>query len=662
MKIRKLVIENYKSFKNSTEIQFPDNQHGKSIFLIGGMNGAGKTSVMEAINYCLYGIKNEDVFSLINRKEKAIGNTSVSFELALEEDDGAIIEIKRSWTAGNIVNPKPKDLKERLIVEKNGKMVSSENKEIGQEYIRASIPPGITKFFFFDGEKIQDIAADDHFEVKLQKSLEAALGIQYVNTLAEDLNNLKKEERKSYIETDDAILDLKASELKQAESKLQKKQSEREEIKAELTSLSEEKEAAKKQFSATFNQKPESKEEIRKKEKNRIELSKHLGKIEDDIHSLCESSLPLALTSKLFADIRSQIEKEGDNRSSEAIRMHAAELTNKIIGVIDDPEPLFQEKLALDKLQKLEKRIETLLNGFNATNINKILGLSERDSARVLNQMEAIEQSDVLLIPGWIEQKKELEAQLEDISFYVNRSSASEGEQELFEKLQNAINDCSAQIGRKKEQLSVIENELSAIEKQIKILEKNLDLLYDKHSQSQEKNKLLKECDDVSSVLKEFVVKLRKNKIHLLQEKTFEMYKQLSSKADLIKDISIDDNTYEIKIIDSSGQEITKSKLSAGEKEVFAVSLLWGLAQTSQLKLPIIIDTPLSRLDSTHRDNIVNYYFPNAGEQIIILSTDTEIDTNYYRDLKVHLAGAAKLEFDHAHELTTVKSGYFWEE
>ena len=83
--------------------------------------------------------------------------------------------------------------------------------------------------------------------------------------------------------------------------------------------------------------------------------------------------------------------------------------------------------------------------------------------------------------------------------------------------------------------------------------------------------------------------------------------------------------TYEVRITDRNGHEIKKSALSAGEKEIFAVSLLWGLAQTSQLKLPIIIDTPLSRLDSAHRDNIVNNYFPNAGEQVIILSTDTQV-------------------------------------
>ena len=139
------------------------------------------------------------------------------------------------------------------------------------------------------------------------------------------------------------------------------------------------------------------------------------------------------------------------------------------------------------------------------------------------------------------------------------------------------------------------------------------------------------------------------------------MYRLLSSRSGLIKDISIDDKTYEVKIIDRNGHDIRKSAMAAGEKEIFAVSLLWGLAQTSQVKLPIIIDTPLSRLDSAHRDNIVNNYFPNAGEQVVILSTDTEVDNDYYRILKPHLTGAACLEFDQRQELTTVKAGYFWE-
>jgi DNA sulfur modification protein DndD len=188
-----------------------------------------------------------------------------------------------------------------------------------------------------------------------------------------------------------------------------------------------------------------------------------------------------------------------------------------------------------------------------------------------------------------------------------------------------------------------------------------LEKLYEKHHVSKERADFIQECDAIAGVLSQFIVRLRKNKVHLLQEKTFEMYRLLSSRSGLIKDITIDDKTYEVRITDRNGHEIKKSGLSAGEKEVFAVSLLWGLAQTSQLKLPIIIDTPLSRLDSTQRDNIVNNYFPNAGEQVVILSTDTEIDKDYYRALKARLSGAGSLEFDQRQELTTFREGYFWE-
>ncbi len=304
MKLRKFVIENYKSFQFPTEIRFPDNDHGKSIFLIGGMNGAGKTAIMESINYCLYGGKTDEIYRFINHKEKARGNTAVSFELTLEEDDGAELVVKRSWSAGTIDNPKPKDLTERLVVVKDGKRVTVQNKEIWQEYIRAAIPPSITQFFFFDGEKIQEIASDDHSEVRLQSSLEAALGIQYINRLAQDVAYLKQDERKSFVDITDADLEFKESELKREKTKLSKKRTEKDEIITEIDSFKEQQEEARKRFEATFNQAPESKDAIRQNEKKRVQCANRLSQLESEIRQLCETTLPFSLAGKLFDDIR----------------------------------------------------------------------------------------------------------------------------------------------------------------------------------------------------------------------------------------------------------------------------------------------------------------------------------------------------------------------
>jgi len=570
--------------------------------------------------------------------------------------------VKRSWSGGAINDAKAKDLEERLVVVQDGKRVSVQNKQMWQDFIRATIPPGITQFFFFDGEKIQEIAADDHSEIRLKKSLEAALGIQYITKLSEDVLYIKAEERKGFVQISDEDLEFKESELKREKSKVSRKIQERNEVKDELDAFKNQYQEAKQRFQATFNAEPETRDSIREAEKARVQAANRLGQVENELKTLCEDVLPFAIAGRLFGDIRQQIDAERKSAQYEAIRDNAASLARKIVRVVEDPEPIYREKLSAEKMAELEQRIFRLLQqGDSIQDSIKVLNLSDRDAARVLQKIETLEDSDVFLIQPLLEEKQELIQHTRHLEATLQPGIASDSEKELFDQLQSEMESCSTQIGRKTEQLRLLEDEILMLEKRISEIELDVEKLYEKHHVSKEKADFIEECDAIAQLLNQYTVRLRKNKVHLLQEKTFEMYRMLSSKTGLIKDILIDDKSYEIKMIDRNGHEIRKSSLAAGEKEVFALSLLWGLAQTSQLKLPILIDTPLSRLDSTHRDNIIKHYFPNAGEQVIILSTDTEIDQDYYRNLQPYLSGAASLEFEPRQELTTVKQGYFWE-
>lgn len=663
MKFRKLTIENYKSFQFPTEIPFPVGEDGRSIFLIGAMNGGGKTSLMEAINFCLYGGKADEIYRNINRREKAKGNANVSFELLIEMDDHSELVVKRTWTAGAVSDPKPRDLTERLVIVQNGKRVSVQNQQIWQDFIRAAIPPSITQFFFFDGERIQEIAADDHSEVRLKTSLEAALGIQYITRLATDITYIKQEERKGYVQISDEDLEFKQSELKKERSKLTRKHHERDDSAEELADFKARLEDAKQRFEATFHTAPESRETLREQEKRRVLASNRLAQVENEIRGLCEKALPFSLAGKLFEGMRHQIEAERESASGEAIKENAAELAKRLVRVVEEPEPIYRVALAPDQLAELERRIVRVLKSGDAhADTEKVLDLSDRDAARVLNKMETLENSDVFLLRPLLDEARDLQAQIRQWEGLGQSGVVTASERELFEQLQADMESCSTQIGRKTEQLRLVEEEILGLEKRIGDIEIEIEKLYEKHNVSKEKADFIEECDAITTVLNQFIVRLRKNKVHLLQEKTFEMYRLLSSRSGLIKDIVIDDKTYEVRITDRNGHDIRKSAMAAGEKEIFAISLLWGLAQTSELKLPIIIDTPLSRLDSTHRDNIVNNYFPNAGEQVVILSTDTEIDNDYFRSLKPRLSGAARLEFDQRQELTTFREGYFWEQ
>jgi DNA sulfur modification protein DndD len=145
-----------------------------------------------------------------------------------------------------------------------------------------------------------------------------------------------------------------------------------------------------------------------------------------------------------------------------------------------------------------------------------------------------------------------------------------------------------------------------------------------------------------------------------LEKLILEGYQTLLRKGSLITKVTIDPSTFNIHLLNASAYEIPLDRLSAGERQLLAISILWGLGKASGHTLPTIIDTPLGRLDGSHRLNIVNSYFPFASHQVILLSTDEEIDELYYKELKESIGHEYNIQYDDAEEASLVTSGYFW--
>jgi DNA sulfur modification protein DndD len=137
------------------------------------------------------------------------------------------------------------------------------------------------------------------------------------------------------------------------------------------------------------------------------------------------------------------------------------------------------------------------------------------------------------------------------------------------------------------------------------------------------------------------------------------MYRHLARKEDVVRKIELDERTFSPRLLDRRGDSIPLDSQSAGEREIYALSLLWALGKTSRRDLPVVIDTPLARLDSAHRANIVMRYLPEAGSQVIVLSTDTEIDRKYFDMIEQRIAMSLRLDFDPETERTRVREGYF---
>jgi DNA sulfur modification protein DndD len=154
--------------------------------------------------------------------------------------------------------------------------------------------------------------------------------------------------------------------------------------------------------------------------------------------------------------------------------------------------------------------------------------------------------------------------------------------------------------------------------------------------------------------------RLLDQKIGQLRTEFVRLFNFIARKTNLLADMQIDPETFATELLDPEGRPLPKSALSAGEQQIYAVSLLWALARTSGRPLPMIVDTPLARLDSEHRDNLVQRYFPSASHQVILLSTDTEIDEDLYERLSESVSHAYHLEFIPTEKRTRVVPGYFF--
>jgi DNA sulfur modification protein DndD len=98
----------------------------------------------------------------------------------------------------------------------------------------------------------------------------------------------------------------------------------------------------------------------------------------------------------------------------------------------------------------------------------------------------------------------------------------------------------------------------------------------------------------------------------------------------LINRIQIDAD-FDLQYFDKADAPVGKANISTGMKQLSATALLWALREVSEKTVPVVIDTPLARIDRKHQENLLSMYYPNAAEQVIVLPTDSELDKDKYK-------------------------------
>ncbi len=370
---------------------------------------------------------------------------------------------------------------------------------------------------------------------------------------------------------------------------------------------------------------------------------------------LAAEFLPLALISRLLSQAQTQGQKEYRQQQAkialDVLRKRDQRFLNCIAELTLLPEHIDKIKSFIDKEnQELEQDIDPNEQFWLAVDTETLNYLDNLINHYLPNQQNQA-----------LEQLLSLKTQEEEITA-IERQLAAAAAPEAYEKLAAAVRHAQTELAQAKAGYETLKQQCDKLATVIEKTKKELSQYSEQNIDRKNDEHIIKASAKVQDTLKLFRERLTLRKLNQLESVVTECFLYLLHKSDLVHRVAIDTNTFSFSLYDLAGKPVPKHRLSAGEKQLLAIAFLWGLARVSGRNLPVAIDTPLGRLDSSHRTNLVERYFPSASHQVILLSTDTEIGEVEVKKLRENKAIAREylLKYDSSERQTIIEPGYFW--
>ena len=658
MKINKLVLKNFRSYEEETTFDFSTTKE-KNIILVGGKNGAGKSTIFEAIKLCIYGpiaYKYQGFnSSYIARIKSNINNNSlkndtvdafVSIDIELNEStEKNTYTLIRQWTF------KDKKLDEKFLVYKNFATIPLNNEELNyfENYITSIISPKIFEFFFFDGEHLSEFFIGKNSNIHLKQSLLSLCNFDTFDVLKNTIISTARSNKN----TNDEI-------------------------------------------------------EIIKDDYLNLETKRSL--INQNIKDFCNEMLPFLIVKTQIINLEKQLKTESDT-------LLYSQLKNKL-------NTEYIKKLLLNKIDSSsldeiaitvsEALVDDIKPDSYEENFESIHNLSNDESKYLFSLINTILDFNNTTILDSFKEYRNISNELSDIRTKLNTSL----EDESLNQYINDIANLSNKIGHLSESKNLLSNSLDEIRLDINEVTSERDKSKSKYIELLQSNKVVDMSSNLILMLDDIIQTLTENKTKEIQDNFMYIFRKIIQKDNFIDFIDIDSNFnaalyinkmyYSLELenlIENIGYDEMERKFgrlffddlfklynvenksellnaiktdtqssfltlrtkvdingfSSGEKQIYILCLYWALLKASDIEIPFIIDTPYARIDETHRNNITSEYLSTISDQVIILSTNTEIDEKAYREIKSKLNGEYLIEYDDKNRKTIQREGYFFE-
>lgn len=675
MIINRIFVHNYGVFESTSEgrpVEFdlrPSTIDGakRPIVLFGGKNGAGKSTLFDGIRLCLYGQESLGIVSLkhyhdflrdriYRADDRLIQPYFASVGLDFDYSHFGRIDhyrVERRWEdAGSRI-------REFLIVNRNGKELDEIEKDYWQDFIKEMIPQGVSQLYFFDGEKIQKMLTHEHNE-QLAASIKSLIGLDLFDRLESDLKQFRVRVLKQNAdETLRQELQTLETEMAEIEAQITKERNMLGALRPDLEKYQEEIGAIEQKIKVEGGGYYQRREELKAA---RVMNERGRDEAQERLRVIASGILPAAFCPSIAKDLL----QHADAEEHAKIRIHTnrildeleadlldavnacistdtvlagrgrktvdKELSDKIRGIIDEARTAGEVELNFDFSRTQYERL--------SNEIRDALGKAPQDLKTLTNEIERFHRA--------------FEAAEEGLKLVPHEDMI----RPLFEKL----NRLNILFGRRREEVKSHEEAVLKLQAQFDERTKRRDKILERDKSERTRIHKMDLATRAGRVIGEYRRRVSALKIKRIEKAFQETFKKLHRKEDMVRRIEIHPETFDINLYADRRRDapVQKDSLSSGESEIFSMSMLWALARVSGQTLPFIIDTPLGRLDSDHRKNLIERFFPYASHQVVIFSTDTEVDRPYFESLKPHIARSYHLDYDQKRKSSLVREEYFW--
>lgn len=670
MIVRSIEVRNFKAFDGDHRLDLPD-AGSRNVYLVGALNGAGKTSLVQALLLALYGAGAAGMPGLFaagrdhRRRYEAWLANAWNRVARIRHDDAMIVrvviasrgerfDVSRSYWFSSDGALEDEEL--TLVITDETGSGETLHADLAADRVVSIIPRHLAELTFFDGERVRPIDRDDAGPW-LVEALDRLLDLEPIKRARLDLARLCREkrslladdtQRRAQESLQDQV-DAAATALRRAEHGQDVLRERVLEARAELTRLDEHVAASLSGGSAVSVAQIEAEASalVARREELRSRFGRYMGDwLYLDLVSDLVSDVGRAAT-----DIR-DVRKSRDRRHADALAARAfldRVLKDKMLRALmpdADAQKVWRERTRqlLPKTDAQPPIVPEEVWARNLTDaeLDDVIGAT--DQASIRSHAEA---QDVAADLQQVEMRLD---QLEQLRARFDATTGLEANLRRRDELSNLSMSLQHELTRSSDKSAELRQSLARLKAHLSNLDSTL-------SDADDAALWLRDADRLGRALDAYVHERRASALGRLADGVLAYLRPLLRKQLLVTSVAVDPTSFEITLRDAAGQPLRLP--SAGEQQLAALAFAAAMLDLADEQLPLFVDTPLARLDGGHRRNLVRHLLPGQKRQVIVLSTDEEIDTELLTLLEPAVAETYLLEYDEASATTTVVPGAY---